>query len=93
MKQQGKKYFGALKKSGLGLILLSSLTLAACSQANQSSANTSSSVSNVSISSENTTESTAATGYFSDSDFDASYDAATASTINLSGSTATVSGD
>ena len=50
-------------------------------------------MSNVSISSENTTESTAATGYFSDSDYDASYDAATASTINLSGSSATVSGD
>ncbi len=87
-----KKYYKGFKKTGVSLLLLTSLALAACGQVSQSSMNPSSSVNNLSATGDNVTQSLA-TDYFSASDYDASYDVDTASVINLSGSTATVSGE
>lgn len=67
-----------LKKTMALVGLLSTMTLAACS------ANSNSSTAN--------STATASSSYFTDSDFDSSYDTTTAATIELSGSSATVSG-
>ncbi|MGT2926450.1 carbohydrate-binding domain-containing protein [Streptococcus cuniculipharyngis] len=68
--------------------LMAVMTLTAC-QANSSTTGATSSQSNQAL----VVNQTSNTSYFSDRDLDASYDAATASTIKLNGSSATVAGN